>query len=104
MSERTTEEIANVYESAWNDTVDDADVYEVMDQARSEFYEWLRGHDAALIENLADDIAARANGEGLIRAADRWGGYYAGVRTSMQDEEQTLRAHAAKLREGQNNE
>lgn len=49
---------------------------------------------ADTLREAADDLHARANGPALIRAVDRWGGYYGGVWTAMQNEESALRLRA----------
>lgn len=87
--------------------------YDEGDFARYEakFRADLAAHDEAVrqeerertLREASDDIAARANGPELIAAADKWGGYYSGVRTAMQNEEAALRlragAIAARIRE-----
>ena len=66
-----------------------------------EFDRWLAAHDAQVaakaVRDAADDIAARANGSALIANADRWGGYYHGMRSGMQNEEQALRIRADRI-------
>lgn len=52
---------------------------------------------AEALREAADDINARRNGPELIAAADKWGGYYSGIRTAMENEEFALRARAAQL-------
>lgn len=65
------------------------------------FRRWLAAHDAEVaakaLRDAADDIAARANDSALITNADRWGGYYHGMRSGMQNEEQALRIRADRL-------
>ena len=38
------------------------------------------------LREAADDMDARANNDELIARADRWGGYYTGVRSSILNE------------------
>ena len=45
-----TEQVANVYATAWNDATDPADVPEVMRHARAEFDRWLAEHDRQTAE------------------------------------------------------
>lgn len=57
-----------------------------------------RGQAEAL-RDAANDLNARANGPELIAAADRWAGYYSGVRTAIQNEETALRLRAGRIEE-----
>lgn len=71
------------------------------DRNEAQFRADLAAHDAQVaakaLRDAADDIAARANGSALIANADRWGGYYHGMRSGMQNEEQALRIRADRL-------
>lgn len=49
---------------------------------------------AQALRDAADDLAVQANEPGLIERAGRYQGYYAGVRSAMQDAETKLRARA----------
>lgn len=52
---------------------------------------------AKALREAADDMNARRNGPELIAAADRWGGYYSGVRTAIGNEETALRLRADRI-------
>ena len=73
------------------------------ERLREDFQRGLTAHDARVkaeaLKVAANDVAARANGPELIAAADRWGGYYSGVRTAMQNEESTLRETADRFKQ-----
>ena len=53
------------------------------------------------LREAADDMDARANKNELIARADRWGGYYSGVRSSILNETSALRARADSLEAGE---
>ena len=49
------------------------------------------------LREAADDMDARANKNELIALADRWEGYYTGVRSSILNESSALRARADRM-------
>ena len=49
---------------------------------------------ADALREAADNLNARANGPSLIESADKWAGWYGGVRAAMQSEESALRLRA----------
>ena len=49
------------------------------------------------LREAADDMDARANKNELIARADRYEGFYAGVRASLQNEESYLRVRAERM-------
>ena len=53
------------------------------------------------LREAADDMDARANKNELIARADRWGGYYSGVRSSILYEEAALRHRADRMEAGE---
>lgn len=69
-----------------------------------EFDRWLATHDAEVaaraLEEAADAFERKAADPALTAMADKYAGYYAGVRSGMQATTKTLRAEAARLREG----
>lgn len=52
------------------------------------------------LREVADDINSRVNDPFLITAADKWAGYYSGIRTAMQVEESALRSLADRIENG----
>lgn len=79
------------------------------DRVDAIFQKWLAEHDAQVaaqakaeaLREAADDINARRNEPQLIALDDRWGGYYAGIRTAMENEEFALRDLADREQGGQ---
>ena len=53
------------------------------------------------LREAADDMDARANQSELIARADRWEGYYSGVRSSILNETSALRARADRMEAGE---
>ena len=53
------------------------------------------------LREAADDMDARANTNELIARADRWEGYYSGVRSSILNETSALRARADRMEAGE---
>lgn len=53
------------------------------------------------LREAADDMDARANKNELIARADRWEGYYSGVRSSILNEASALRARADRMEAGE---
>ena len=53
------------------------------------------------LREAADDMDARANKNELIALADRWEGYYSGVRSSILNETSALRARADRMEAGE---
>lgn len=52
---------------------------------------------AQALRDAADDIERRSSEHALIVAADKWGGYYGGVRAAAQNEAANLRARADEM-------
>lgn len=65
----------------------------------AEFDRFIAKVKADALREAADDLAARSNAPWLIAAADRWGGYYGGVRIAMQTDEVALRLRADRIEE-----
>ena len=67
--------------------------------------EWLeqiqREAKVQALREAADDMNARANGNELIARAERYEGFYAGIRASILNEESALRARADRLEAGE---
>lgn len=55
--------------------------------------------EADALRKAADDLNARANRPSLIGSADKWAGWYGGVRAAMQSEESALRLRADRIEE-----
>ena len=59
---------------------------------------------ALALEEAADDIESRRNEPGLVHLDLRYAGYYTGIRSGMESDSKALRARAAEIREGKNDE
>lgn len=68
-------------------------------EARQAFDAWLREHDAALIEGLADEVNVKRNDPGLVHLDVRYAGYYTGIRSGLESSETLLREKARQRRE-----
>ncbi|WP_432789262.1 hypothetical protein QYM46_13060 [Brevibacterium sp. K11IcPPYGO002] len=69
------------------------------DEAKADAERGIAKIKADALREAADDLNARANGPSLIESADKWAGWYGGVRAAMQSEESALRLRADRIEE-----
>ena len=102
----TTDQVRSFYAHDSEDEYHDPIAYPShVRSAEQAFDRWLeqvkREAKVEALREVADDMDARANKNELIALADRWEGYYSGVRSSILNETSALRARADSLEAGE---
>ena len=102
----TTDQVRSFYAYDSEDEYHDPIAYPShVRSAEQAFDRWLAQvkREAAVkaLREAADDMDARANQSELIARADRWEGYYSGVRSSILNETSALRARADRMEAGE---
>ena len=102
----TTDQVRSFYAHDSEDEYHDPIAYPShVRSAEQAFDRWLAQvqREAAVkaLREAADDMDAKANKNELIALADRWEGYYSGVRSSILNETSALRARADRMEAGE---